>query len=59
MSTTYVQYVSFDGIDNPIGLMKSYYTVHCLNCGNLTLYRTKAVLDWFNALQEKSGGADE
>lgn len=59
MSTTYVQYVSFDGMDNPIGLTKSYYTVHCLNCGNLTLYRTKAVLNWFNALQENSGGADE
>ncbi|HGR4956373.1 TPA: hypothetical protein ACLPEC_000073 [Klebsiella aerogenes] len=59
MSSTYVQYVSFDGIDNPIGLTRSYYTVHCLNCGNLTLYRTKPVLNWFNALQEQSGGADE
>ncbi|HFD3264491.1 hypothetical protein [Klebsiella quasipneumoniae] len=52
--TTYVHYVSFDE-NNPFVIDKSYYTVHCQNCGNLTLYRTKAVLEWLSSLQDKSG----
>lgn len=55
----YVRYVSFEGEDDPMGLLNSYYTVHCNNCGNLTLYRAMTVLDWLNSLEDKSGGADE
>ncbi|MGJ0477926.1 hypothetical protein ACR6AP_25015 [Klebsiella variicola] len=56
--TTYVQYVSLERNDHPANIEKSYYMVHCQNCGNLTMYRTKVVLDWFRSLQDKSGGSN-
>ncbi|EAY8115199.1 hypothetical protein V4E24_000863 [Salmonella enterica] len=42
----YVSYVSFEDVRKPSGIGKSYYMVHCLNCGYLSLYRSAAVLNW-------------
>lgn len=56
---TYLRYVSFDGVDSLIGLRRSYYQVHCLNCGNLTLYRTAAVLNWLESQRVKMEGSNE
>lgn len=59
VSTTYVQYVSFEGTNVPNGLIKSYYTVHCMNCGNLTLYRASTVLKWLESQQKNVEVEDE
>lgn len=42
----YVSYASLGDVKRPSGIRKSYYMVHCLNCGYLSLYRTSAVLNW-------------
>lgn len=59
VSTTYVQYVSFEGTNDPNGLIKSYYTVHCANCGNLTLYRASTVLKWLESQKNNVEVEDE
>ncbi|MER2868127.1 hypothetical protein ABTW46_03085 [Morganella morganii] len=52
-TTRYVSYTILDkNKDSLHGLLRSYYRVHCLNCGNLSLYRSSSVLQWF----EKSKG---
>ncbi|EPU1024667.1 hypothetical protein ACJWRY_02015 [Klebsiella pneumoniae] len=58
-SITYMQYVSFEDLDNPAGLRKSYYMMHCQNCGNLTLYRSSAVLNWLESKHKNEGGDNE
>ncbi|EAV5088658.1 hypothetical protein ABVL59_004815 [Salmonella enterica] len=42
----FVSYTSFGDVRRPSGIRKSYYMVHCLNCGYLSLYRSSAVLNW-------------
>ncbi|MEX9845426.1 hypothetical protein AB7W67_07830 [Providencia rettgeri] len=51
--SSHVSYTSFEEKPNGIvGLSKSYYKMHCLNCGHLSLYRTSTVLKW---LEDKEG----
>ncbi|EHH3357831.1 hypothetical protein ACK1W8_002193 [Salmonella enterica] len=52
----YVSYTSFRDVKRPSGIRKSYYMVHCLNCGYLSLYRTSAVLNWLE--KDKAQGDD-
>ncbi|EBP5350230.1 hypothetical protein XQ60_01715 [Salmonella enterica] len=40
------------------GIRKSYYMVHCLNCGYLSLYRSSAVLSWLEK-DNVQGGDNE
>ncbi|SUC47004.1 Uncharacterised protein [Providencia stuartii] len=52
-TTSYVSYISFEKKpENVVGLTKSYYRMHCLNCGHLSLYRSSTVLKW---LERKEG----
>lgn len=52
-TTRYVSYITFDKKkDSFHGLLQSYYKVHCLNCGNLSLYRSSSALQW---LEESKG----
>ncbi|EAY4420355.1 hypothetical protein LGG40_002910 [Salmonella enterica] len=54
----YVSYTSFDDANKPSGIRKSYYMVHCLNCGYLSLYRSSAVLSWLEK-DNVQGGDNE
>ncbi|EHX63488.1 hypothetical protein ECDEC13B_1631 [Escherichia coli DEC13B] len=36
-------------------MRKTYYTLHCLNCGYLSLYRTSAVLKWLEKDKAQDG----
>ncbi|HCE9037655.1 TPA: hypothetical protein U6M17_001393 [Klebsiella pneumoniae] len=58
-SPPYVQYVSFDDVDQPRGILNSYYQMNCLNCGHLTLYRASVVLKWFARQESKEAEGDE
>lgn len=51
---SYVSYVTWGNENRVSGLRKSYYQVHCLNCGHLSLYRSAAVLNWLENI-EKAG----
>lgn len=58
-SPPYVQYVSFDDVDQPRGILNSYYQMNCLNCGHLTLYRASVVLKWFARQESKEAEGNE
>jgi predicted nucleic-acid-binding Zn-ribbon protein len=51
---SYVSYVTWGDESRVSGLRKSYYQVHCLNCGHLSLYRSVAVLHWLENI-DKAG----
>ncbi|HBK4607502.1 TPA: hypothetical protein LLS51_004425 [Serratia marcescens] len=54
LMSSYVAYVTWGDESRVSGLRKSYYQVHCLNCGHLSLYRSAAVLNWLENI-EKAG----
>ncbi|HHT0026183.1 TPA: hypothetical protein ACTW97_002220 [Klebsiella michiganensis] len=58
-SVQYVQYVAFGNLNTIAGLRKSYYIVNCLNCGHLSLYRSSAVLKWFEDHNPQGAQNDE
>lgn len=43
---TYVSYMQLGGESLADLRHKTYYPMHCLNCGNLNLIRVSKVLDW-------------
>ncbi|CRL46140.1 hypothetical protein SGGMMB4_04487 [Sodalis glossinidius str. 'morsitans'] len=49
---SYVSYLTWGDESCLSGLIKSYYQVHCLNCGHLSLYRSIAVLQWLENLEK-------
>ncbi|EFJ2947432.1 TPA: hypothetical protein ACYQQO_002014 [Escherichia coli] len=57
LAQRYVAYVAFGDTNTPSGV-SSYYMVHCLNCGYLSLYRTSEVLKWLekNNVQDDNNG---
>ncbi|HBV2138073.1 hypothetical protein [Klebsiella pneumoniae] len=57
LSRSYVGYIILDGDEENIhSLRRSYYPVHCTNCGRLSLYRSASVLSW---LENKAEGEKE
>lgn len=50
----YVSYVTWGEGSHVSHLRKSYYQVHCLNCGHLSLYRSVTVLNWLENLDKES-----
>lgn len=53
LKSSYVSYTTLDGQDNLRYLRGTYYPVHCLRCGHLSLYRTATVLNWLELLEKK------
>lgn len=56
---SFAQFVSFDDVEKPSGILKTYYVMNCLNCGHLTLYRASTVLKWFERQKLKGEESDE
>lgn len=54
LTDAHVSYVSLGNMGPVSGLIKSYYQVHCLNCGHLSLYRSVTVLNWLENLEKVS-----
>lgn len=52
-SHPYVSYTTLNGKEDLRSLRKSYYPVHCLKCGHLSLYRTATVLMWIEGLKKE------
>ncbi|WP_148297064.1 hypothetical protein [Candidatus Sodalis pierantonius] len=50
--SSYVSYLTWGDESCVSGLIKSYYQVHCLNCGHLSLYRSIVVLQWIANLEK-------
>ncbi|WP_422527948.1 hypothetical protein [Serratia fonticola] len=51
---TYVSYIPLGDRNYLLALIKSYYQVHCMNCGHLTLYRSATVLNWLEKINLES-----
>ncbi|EFM9182926.1 TPA: hypothetical protein ACH9SQ_001462 [Escherichia coli] len=51
----YVSYTFFGDVKSIPDMRKTYYTLHCLNCGYLSLYRTSAVLKWLEKDKAQDG----
>lgn len=55
-TTKFVSYISLEKRSSGFfDLVGSYYKVHCLNCGHLSLYRSSNVLKW---LEDKEGQSE-
>ncbi|CNH93823.1 hypothetical protein ABQG65_22495 [Yersinia alsatica] len=54
LSDPYVSYIPLGNKLNLSGLIKSYYQIHCNNCGHLSLYRTVTVLKWLENFDRES-----
>ncbi|HHR1550280.1 MULTISPECIES: hypothetical protein [Klebsiella] len=51
---TYVGYITLGEKFSDV-LTKTYYPMHCLNCGNLHLIRVRKVLDWLKDQSKEEG----
>ncbi|HFJ4329217.1 hypothetical protein [Serratia liquefaciens] len=52
LTDSHVSYVTLGNMGPVTGLIKSYYQVHCLNCGHLSLYRSATVLNWLKKIDK-------
>ncbi|WP_273818150.1 hypothetical protein [Providencia rettgeri] len=54
-TTKYVSYIFLEKRSSDFfDLVGSYYKMHCLNCGHLSLYRSSTVLKWLESKEGKS-----
>lgn len=51
----YVSYTFWGDVKSIPDMRKTYYMLHCLNCGYLSLYRTSAVLKWLEKDKAQDG----
>lgn len=56
---SFAQFVSFEDVEKPSGILKTYFIMNCLNCGHLTLYRASTVLKWFERQGSKEAESND
>lgn len=50
LTKVYASFLSLGGGQSIADIRRSYYPLHCLNCGNLSLFRTSTVLKWIEKM---------